>query len=110
MRYTHLAPLGSSDHEGLTWTYVTHSSLRTAKEGSSSPNYKKGNYQEIKRHFSNIDWETDLERLNCEEAWSKFKEEYTKATEDHIPLKKQKKKEQTSVAQSWCEKISQEEV
>ena len=88
----HLAPLGSSDHEGLTWTYVTHSSVRTAKEGSSSPNYKKGNYQEIKRHFSNIDWETDLERLNCEEAWNKFKEEYTRATEDHIPLKKQKKK------------------
>ena len=26
----HLAPLGSSDHEGINWTYVTHSSLRIA--------------------------------------------------------------------------------
>ena len=87
----YLAPLGCSDHEGLAWTYVTHSSLKTAKEGGLSQNYKKGDYKEIKKHFSNIDWEANLEGMKCEEAWSKFKEEYNKATEDHIPLKKQKK-------------------
>ena len=51
----HSAPLGSSDHDGLSWTYVTHSGLWASYTGGQTHNFVKGDYNKIRNIFSDID-------------------------------------------------------
>ena len=88
----HYAPLGSSDHDGLFWEYTTHSNLCTSPDDNTTKDYNKGNYNAIKEHFRDINWNTRLDKLNCQQAWNVFKEEYNQTVEANIPEKKKKKK------------------
>ena len=83
---THAAAVGKSDHDSLVWTFICKS--ETIKSNRERLNYAKGNYQEIRQHFANIDWNSKLSSINCDEAWSSFKDEYHDAVEKFVPKKK----------------------
>ena len=51
----HHSPLGSSDHDCLTWQYECLLE-KTIVEGSSN-NYWKGNYKAISKEFNETDWD-----------------------------------------------------
>ncbi|XP_072022644.1 uncharacterized protein [Amphiura filiformis] len=88
----HLAPLGSSDHDGLHWEHETRSNFQEVNNNTKSYNYSKGDYNKIKSHFSEIDWDDILHGTSCNNAWNIFKDEYKKTIEDHVPLRKKRSK------------------
>ena len=89
---THLASLGNSDHDGLYWEYETRSRIQEIDNDKMSFNYPKGDYEKVKAAFRKVNWDTEFEKKNVEEAWNQFKDEFNKAVENHVPLRKKKAK------------------
>ena len=88
-----IAPLGKSDHVGLTWTYVCNSCISTKDDKlSSGPNFNKGEYDQMRQHFKSTDWEKKMSSLDCEDAWKFLRETYDKAVDDYVPKKRPNKK------------------
>ena len=80
----HHPGLGKSDHECLVFDLKC--SKLTYKSPPVSYNYYKGNYTEISKFISKIDWNSFL---NCDikEAYTKFINVLETAAKEYIPLK-----------------------
>ena len=87
----HLASLGNSDHDGLFWEYETRSKIQEIDNDTMSFNYPKGDYEKVKAAFKKVNYK-EFEKKNVEEAWNQFKDEFNKAVENHVPLRKKKAK------------------
>ena len=89
-----IAPLGKSDmHVGSIWIYVCIAEVVTRKDlQGSSLNYNKGAYNKIRQDLQNVDWEKEMGQLDCEDSWQALKRVYNQTVDDHIPLKKAKKR------------------
>ena len=86
------APIGKSDHVGLLWTYTCKVDIATMEDDDDpKPNFNKANYDTMRNAFKAVDWEEDLDGLNSEEAWQKFKLKYNTEIELNVPKKKPKK-------------------
>ena len=90
---TDIAPLGKSDHVGLTWMFVCNSCISTREEEHGTGlNFSKGEYDQMRQSLNAIDWEEQMKSLDCEESWTFFRGVYNKAVEDYVPKYKSNKK------------------
>ena len=87
-----IAPLGKSDHIGVVWTYVCSSGIELSDNHHTSLNFGKGDYNSMKQYFRSINWEEEMQNLNCDDAWQFLKEKFEFGVKDYVPLKKPKKK------------------
>ena len=55
---------------------------------SSKLNYKRAKFDEITRHFYSINWDNVLSTLDAHQSYEYFLEEYYKACESYVPLRK----------------------
>ncbi len=53
-------------------------------------NYNRGNYGEIVRELELIDWNSNMQGKNTEEAWSNLADTLTQLMKAHIPVSKVK--------------------
>jgi len=81
----HHSPLGSSDHECLTWQYECFSDNVTAVSSSEMYNYWKGNYPAMCQELDTIDWEVLFCNNPIDVNWVFFKEKVTAVIDKCIP-------------------------
>jgi len=64
-------PIGKRDHACLTWNYIVN--VEDTSTERHTLNYWKGNFAQINRDMSAIDWDTKLAGVTTEDAWSTFR-------------------------------------
>ena len=79
----HHSPLGSSDHDCLTWQYECLFN-KTIVEGLSYK-YWKGNYAAISEEFNETDWDLLFSNDDIEINWRLFKEKIISVADKYIP-------------------------
>ena len=57
----------------------------------SKRNFWKGDYDEISKGLSAINWEENFAGKTAEEMWNSFKLELLEQIEEHVPLKKERR-------------------
>ena len=87
-----IAPLGKSDHVGVVWTFICSSGIELSDNHHTSLNFRKGDYSSMNQYFSSINWEEEMQSLNCDDAWQFLKEKFEIGVKENVPLKKQKQK------------------
>lgn len=82
-----LPPLGSADqgHLILSWNLQLISSPNHRKVSSIKYNYKKGDYVEINKFISNIDWVNKFNNQDINHCYQLFLNIYTNACDKFIP-------------------------
>ena len=93
----YLSPIGNSDHIVLRFNYKCYIDLTS--ENTSRLNYFKGNYEGLREALS-IDWKHALEGRSTENMVDVFIEHMSKAINTYIPIKRQRKKEDSFGARS----------
>nr|VZI24085.1 unnamed protein product [Spirometra erinaceieuropaei] len=78
-----LPPLGQSDHVVLTWEYTVFS--LPAQPLDSRPNIWCGDFEQMRRDLSPIDWASTLSG-DVEEVWCQFKELVHNLISNHCPI------------------------
>ena len=82
-------PLGKSDHVVIKWDFIVKYDVIEAEYNEGKKiNYKKGNYQELRRHFKDVDWRKALEDGNLNNKYANFCDIYNAAINIFIPQKK----------------------
>jgi len=79
-------PIGNSDHVCLTWNYIVN--IEDTSTDRHALNYWKGNYVQINRDMSAIDWVTELAGKNTEDAWITFRHLLKNSVVENVPAKK----------------------
>ncbi|BHF74599.1 hypothetical protein SprV_0501768500 [Sparganum proliferum] len=78
-----LPPLGQSDHVVLMWEYTLFS--LPAQPLDSKPNIWRGDFEQMKKDLSPIDWTSTLSG-DVEEVWCQFKELVHSLISNHCPI------------------------
>ncbi|BHF73879.1 hypothetical protein SprV_0401696300 [Sparganum proliferum] len=78
-----LPPLGQSDHVVLMWEYTLFS--LPAQPLDSRPNIWRGDFDQMRKDLSPIDWESTLSG-DVEEDWCQFKELVHNLISNHCPM------------------------
>ncbi|BHF82745.1 hypothetical protein SprV_0802588400 [Sparganum proliferum] len=78
-----LPPLGQSDHVVLMWEYTLFS--LPAQPLDSRPNIWRGDFEQMRKDLSPIDWESTLSG-DVEEDWCQFKELVQNLISNHCPI------------------------
>nr|VZI46975.1 unnamed protein product [Spirometra erinaceieuropaei] len=78
-----LPPLGQSDHVVLMWEYTLFS--LPAQPLDSRPNIWRGDFEQMRRDLSPIDWASTLSG-DVEEVWCQFKEIVHNLISNHCPV------------------------
>jgi hypothetical protein len=78
--------LGNSDHS----TILVTAEIAPARGGESERrrNWKKGDYEAIRKRLREIEWEETLGSGSTEENWNKFKNIVENCVNDHVPYYK----------------------
>jgi len=87
---THMAPVAKSDHNVLYFQLYTDA-LENVTSETYRYNMSKGNFEKMRREFSEIDW-THLNTLEVEECWADIRDKIQHSMENNIPKVKVKKK------------------
>ena len=82
----HVAPLGKSDHDGLVFSFITGTPMDRNEITKKKLSYVKGDYKEMSKKFSEVNWQQELGNKLVGEAWSFFLNTVMKAVEQHVPL------------------------
>ena len=61
------------------------------RETKKAPNWTKADFLGIRSFLSNIDWDTLMEDMSAEEAWTVLREKINTATEKYVPRSTMKK-------------------
>ena len=85
-------PLATCDHN--TIEYVLDTSITVTNMKIEQLCLKRANYSNMKLALQGIDWKSELQDLNAEEAWAFFNNTMQEVISTHIPKKKIKKKKQ----------------
>ena len=83
----HHSPLGSSDHDCLTWQYEYLFDNPTAESLPCTYNYWKGNYLAMCEEFNEINWDLLLSNDTIDITWNLFKEKVTSVVDKYVPIK-----------------------
>ena len=83
-------PIGKSDHVCLTWNYVVN--VEDTSTERHTLNYWKGNFAQINRDMSAIDWDTKLAGKDTEDAWITFRQLVKNSVLENVPTRKANKK------------------
>ena len=97
MNTTTCASLGKSDHSILV---VELNCKALPKEHIPRFIFGKGDYEKINEDLYNINWNTELDNLDIEEAWKCFKQLVDKVIDKHVP----KSKPRASQSKKWMNK------
>ena len=81
----HHSPLGSSDHECLSWQYECLFDNPSNEGMPTAYNFWRGNYSVICQELDEIDWESLFSNNPIDENWNLFKEEVASAVSKHVP-------------------------
>ena len=81
----HHSPLGSSDHDCLTWQYECLFDNPTAESLPCTYNYWKGNYLAMCEEFNEINWDLLLSNDTIDINWNLFKENVTSDVDKYVP-------------------------
>lgn len=79
----YLAPLGNSDHCTLIFDYQCKVETVTTK--TQKFKYDKGDYDGMRDLLSNVEWNSELDDKNTQEAWDCFSDHLENAMQNHIP-------------------------
>ena len=79
-----LQPLGKSDHGIVVCDFICE--WRAKQIFRPRRLYHKGNYIEINRILSSIDWETEFEGKDTHQRWEFFKQKVDEVVNQYIPL------------------------
>ena len=79
-----LQPLGHSDHGIVTADFICEWKHRIVKK--SRRMYHKGNYENILKGLSEINWDTEFENKTVQECWDIFKAKLEALLVDNIPV------------------------
>ena len=82
-------PLGSSDHNQLHFDINIKSDKTKIKQ--CRRDFRKGNYQEIRKSLAHIDWNDKMKNKTATECWNILRGELDSAIDRYVPMKKQVK-------------------
>ena len=83
-------PLGTSDHDQLHFNINVKSDKTNVKQCRSD--FTKGNYKEIRKRLTLIDWNDKLKNKTATECWNILRGELDSAIDSYVPMKKQGKR------------------
>ena len=83
-------PLGSSDHNQLHFNINITSDKTKVKQ--CRRDFRKGNYMEIRKSLSHIDWDEKMKNKTATECWDILRGELDRAIDSYVPMKKQGKR------------------
>lgn len=87
------APLGRSDHAGITFSLPAQVVDRT--KTCQKLNYWKGEYQSMNEELMGVDWRSELCGVGVGEAWTIFRERFDGLIEKYVPVKKQRRRKKS---------------
>ena len=83
-------PLGSSDHNQLHFNINVKSDKTKVKQ--CRRDFRKGNYKEIRKRLTLIDWNGKMKNKTAKECWDILRGELDSAIDSYVPMKKQGKR------------------
>lgn len=81
-----IGKLGSSDHSMLLIEVAGELAANVTME--EVPDWGKADMDKLREELASVDWEEELEGLNTDQSWLKFKERLVKAQESAVPMKR----------------------
>ena len=82
-------PLGSSDHNQMHFNINVKSDKTKVKQ--CMRDFRKGNYKEIRKRLTLIDWNDKMKNKTAAECWNIVRGELDNAIYSYVPMKKQGK-------------------
>ena len=83
-------PLGSSDHNQLHFNINIKSDKTKVKQ--CRRDFRRGNYEEIRKSLALIDWNDKMNNKTATECWNILRGELDSAIDSYVPMKKQGKR------------------
>ena len=83
-------PLGSSDHNQLHFNINIKSDKTKVKQ--CRRDFRRGNYEEIRKSLALIDWNDKMNNKTATECWNILRGELDSAIDSYVPMKKQAKR------------------
>ena len=83
-------PLGSSDHNQLHFNINIKSDKTKVKQ--CRRDFRRGNYDEIRKSLALIDWNDKMNNKTATECWNILRGELDSAIDSYVPMKKQGKR------------------
>ena len=83
-------PLGSSDHNQLHFNINIKSDKTKVKQ--CRRDFRRGNYDEIRKSLAVIDWNDKMNNKTATECWNILRGELDRAIDSYVPMKKQGKR------------------
>ena len=80
-------PMGSSDHNQLHFNMNIKSDKIKVKQ--SRRNFRRGNYEEIRKSLELIDWNDKMNNKTATECWNILRGELDSAIYSYVPMEKQ---------------------
>ena len=80
-------PLGSSDHNQMHFNINVKSDKTKVKQ--CRRDFRKGNYKEIRKRLTLIDWNDKMKNKTAAECWNIVRGELDNAIDSYVPMKKQ---------------------
>ena len=80
-------PLGSSDHNQLHFNINITSDKIKVKQ--SRRDFRRGDYEEIRKSLELIDWNDKMNNRTATECWNILRGELDSAIDSYVPMKKQ---------------------
>ena len=82
-------PFGSSDHNIVVFQTITETEINEWKE--TYYDYRKGDYQEMRKYLNGMNWDDVLGKPNVQDAWVSFKTVIEDAISKFVPQKIRRK-------------------
>ena len=100
-------PLGKSDHVVLSWDFFVRSEDKGEHKSQSKPryNYAKGRFEDMAKSLEKVQW-GDLEAMDVESLWLKFKGVIKDSIRVYVPTRMLKKK--SKAAPWWSKELTKE--
>ena len=83
-------PLGCSDHNQMHLNINVKSDKTKVKQ--CRRDFRKGNYKEIRKRLTLIDWNDKMKNRTAAECWNIVRGELDNAIDSYVPMKKQGKR------------------
>ena len=83
-------PLGSSDHNQMYFNINVKSDKTKVKQ--CRRDFRKGNYKEIRKRLTLIDWNNKMKNKTAAECWNIVRGELDNAIDSYVPMKKEGKR------------------
>ena len=82
--------MGSSDHKQMNFDINIKSDRTKVKQ--CRRDFRKGNYKEIRKSLTLIDWNDKMKNKTATECWNILRGELDSAIDSYVPMKKQGKR------------------